>query len=87
MNDEHVPVIPDETDAGSNTIVLWTSSPEGEVQVLLTIKPDGSIVRGPNFVTAEQASLEFWKLVESTFPAFRDAMLAAARKVEDEAAG
>jgi len=66
----HVHSVEDKTiiPAEDNTIVLWTSSPEGEIKKLLTIGADGTIVRGPNFTTVDQASLDFWKLVEEQFP-------------------
>lgn len=33
---------------------------------LLTIKPDGTIERGPAFTTEDQASLQFWEALERT---------------------
>lgn len=33
-------------------------------QVLFTIKPDGTIVRGSAFTTVDEMSLRFWEAVE-----------------------
>lgn len=42
----------------------------GEFGLLFTIKPDGTIVRGPMFTTMDAMSLEFWRCVENQFPQF-----------------
>ncbi len=33
---------------------------------LFTIKPDGTIVRGPAFTTEDEASLKFWEHIQFT---------------------
>ncbi len=43
--------------------------------VLFTIRPDGTIERGPAFTTTDEASLEFWRMIAASFPAFREALL------------
>jgi len=40
--------------------------------LLLTINPDGEIVRGPAFTTEDEASLRFWDIIAKSFPGFLD---------------
>lgn len=48
------------TKTGKNAIEF--NNKEGH---LLTIEKDGTIVRGPAFTTNDEASLEFWKIIEN----------------------
>jgi hypothetical protein len=38
--------------------------------ILVTIHPDGRIDRGPAFTTTDQASLDFWRVIDEAFPRF-----------------
>lgn len=48
---------------------------DGKQQVLLTIKSDGKIEKGPLFKTEDDASLKFWDLVFSAFPKWRKVLI------------
>lgn len=37
---------------------------------LITIKPDGTIIRGPSFTTNDEASLAFWDILSKMYPIF-----------------
>ena len=43
----------------------------GEKGILFTIKPDGTIIKGPAFTTTDEGSLEFWKAIDRAFPSFK----------------
>ena len=37
---------------------------------LFTIKPDGTVVRGPGFTTEDEMSLRFWQTIEDSYRLF-----------------
>ena len=40
--------------------------------ILFSIKPDGTIERGPSFTTEDEMSLKFWDLVANSFGLWRE---------------
>lgn len=58
------------SEPGPDGIVL-TFLVNGEIKNLITINPDGSIVKGEAFTTDDESSLKFWDLIFASFPEWR----------------
>lgn len=55
-----------DVNAGECAFVLTTTPGLGrkEYATLVTVMPDGTIIRGPAFTTTEAMSLQFWDALE-----------------------